>query len=225
MQGTLLQQLLMVTSAMFLLTTFAILAQRHMRTLIHWFAAQGMLLAMSSLIVGITSDTPELLVSAMLALLLKGLFLPWLLWRIILKLGVHHEVEPLVNIPMTMLIGTMLVLFSFYVSLPVERISHLVTRNTLAIATACVLLSMLTMLTRKKAITQVVGFMSMENALFFTATAATYGMPLVVELGIAFDILIAALIFGLFFMHINKTFDSLDLSRLHEAELPKDESS
>jgi len=116
------------------------------------------------------------------------------------------------------LIGAALVLFAFYVSLPIEKLSQLVTRNIIAIALACVLLSMLMMITRRKAITQVVAFLSLENALFFTATAATNGMPLVVEIGVAFDVLIAALIFGLFFFQIRRTFDSLDLEHLEEKQ-------
>ena len=216
MSVTLLQQLVSVAAALFLLTSFALLAQRHMRALLHWFAIQGMLLAITSAVVAYAADVPELYATAALALILKGVLLPWLLWRIVIRLGVHREVELLVNISVTLLIGAALVLFAYNVSLPIEQLSHLMTRNTIAIAMACVLLSMLMMITRRKAITQVIGFLAMENALFFTATAATYGMPLVVEIGVAFDVLIAALIFGLFFLHIRKTFDSLDLKDMEK---------
>jgi len=212
----LLQQMVAAEAALMLLVVFAMLAQRHMRALLRWFALQGVLLAVISALVAFIEEIPELYVSALMALLLKGALLPWMLWRIIIRLGAHREVEPLVNVSATLLIGTALVLFAFYVSLPIEKLSHLVTRNTIAIALACVLLGMLMMITRRKAITQVVGFLAMENALFFTATAATYGMPLVVEIGVAFDVLIAAMIFGLFFFHIHKTFDSLDLERMEE---------
>jgi len=215
-QPGLLQQWVVVAAAAMLLIMFALLAQRHMRALLRWFALQGVLLALTSALVAFVAGVPELYVSALLALLLKGLVLPWLLWRIVLRLGVHREVEPLVNISVTLLLGAALVLFAFYVSLPIEKLSQLVTRNIIAIALACVLLSMLMMITRRKAITQVVAFLSLENALFFTATAATNGMPLVVEIGVAFDVLIAALIFGLFFFQIRRTFDSLDLEHLEE---------
>jgi len=144
--------------------------------------------------------------------------LPWLLWKIIHKLRVHREVEPLVKRPVTMIIALVLVLISFKASLPIERISSLVTRNTLAIATATLFLGMLMMITRRKAITQVIGFLSIENSLFFAAIGATYGMPMVVELGVAFDVLIAALIFGLFFFQIRSTFDSLDLDVIQKSE-------
>lgn len=207
----LLEQSVSVAAALVLLISFALLAQRRMLSLLHWFAAQGVVLASTSALVAYVANTPELYISAALTLVLKGILLPWLLWKIVVKLGVHREVEPLVNIFVTILIGAALVLFAYYVTLPIAKLSHLITRNTLAIALACVLVGMLMMITRRQAITQVIGFLSIENALFFTATAATYGMPMVVELGVAFDVLIAALIFGLFFFHIRATFDSLDL--------------
>jgi len=216
MQPALLQQWVAVAAAMMLLVVFALLAQRHMRALLRWFALQGVVLALTSALVAFVANVPELYISALLALILKGFLLPWMLWRIVINLGMHREVEPLVNVSVTLLIGAALVLFSFYVSLPIEKLSQLVTRNTIAIALACVLLSMLMMITRRKAITQVVGFLAMENSLFFTATSATYGMPLLVEIGVAFDVLIAALIFGLFFFQIRKTFDSLDIEHLED---------
>ena len=216
MQVALLQQWVGVAAAMMLLVVFALLAQRHMHALLRWFALQGVVLALTSALVAYVADVPELYISAILALILKGVLLPWMLWRIVIKLGMHREVEPLVNVSVTLLIGAALVLFSFYISLPIEKLSQLVTRNTIAIAMACVLLSMLMMITRRKAITQVVGFLAMENALFFTATSATYGMPLLVEIGVAFDVLIAALVFGLFFFQIRKSFDSLDLEHLED---------
>ncbi|MFQ5581606.1 MAG: formate hydrogenlyase [Mariprofundaceae bacterium] len=199
-----------------LLISFSLLAQHRMLAVLHWFAAQGVVLAVTTALVANVSGQSELYISAMLTFVLKGMLLPWLLWKAIRKLHVHREVEPLVNMPVTMVIALALVLFSFYVSLPIEQMSELVTRNTLAIATATVFLGMLMMITRRKAITQVIGFLSIENALFFTAVGATYGMPMVVELGVAFDVLIAALIFGLFFSHISSTFDSLDLDVMHK---------
>lgn len=214
MNAELLQQAVGVAAALLLLTAFALLAQRHMHALLHWFAVQGIVLAATSALVAHVAGAGELYLSAVLTLVLKGLLLPWLLWRIVMRLGIYREVEPLLNVPATVLIGAALVLFAFYVTLPIEQLSRLVTRNTIAIALACVLLGLLMMITRRKAVTQVIGFLAVENALFFTATAATYGMPLVIELGIAFDVLIAALIFGLFFFHIRSTFDSLDLERL-----------
>jgi hydrogenase-4 component E len=112
------------------------------------------------------------------------------------------------------LMGIALVIFSYYLMSPVTKLSTLVTRSTLAVALATVMIGLLMMITRKHAVTQIIGFLAMENGLFFAATSATYGMPLVVELGVALDILIAAFIFGIFFFHINTTFDSLDVEQM-----------
>jgi hydrogenase-4 component E len=149
--------------------------------------------------------------------------MPWMLWRVIRHLHVHREVEPLMNSGVTVIIAVAVTLFSFHVIQPIEVTSDLMTRNTMAIATAGVLLSMLMMITRKKAITQVIGFLAVENSLFFAAIGATNGMPLVVEIGIAFDVLIAALIFGLFFFQIRNTFDSMEIDAMHASLVHKDD--
>jgi len=147
---------------------------------------------------------------------LKVLLLPWILYRLIRKLDVKWEFEQLINIPTTMLIGLVLVVFAFNLAVPISQLAHTVTRATLGIALASVMLSFLMMITRRKAIPQVVGFLSMENGLFFAATSATYGMPMVVELGVALDVLVGVLILGVFFFQIREQFDSLDLSHLEK---------
>jgi len=142
--------------------------------------------------------------------------LPWLLHRMIQRLDVRWDVEGLINIPTTMLIGIVLVVFAFNLAFPIAQLASTVTRATLGIAMASVMLSFLMMITRRKAIPQVIGFLSMENGLFFAATSATYGMPMVVELGIALDVLVGMLILGVFFFQIREQFDSLDLKHLEK---------
>jgi hydrogenase-4 component E len=192
---------------------------------LHWFAGQGVLLAVTGGVVAYATNNAELYVSAILALLLKGMLLPWLLWRIIRRLHVHREVEPLMNMAMTMLIALGVTLFSYHIIQPIEEISKLLTRDSMAIATACVLLGMLMMITRRKAITQVIGFLAVENSLFFAAIGTTNGMPMVVEIGIAFDVLVAALIFGLFFFQIRSTFDSLEVEHMQASLLDKEDEA
>ena len=212
-------------AALMLLVSFALLAQHRMLSVLHWFAAQGVLLSITAAVVAFSSGHEELYISAVMTLLLKGMLLPWLLWRVIRQLHVHREVEPMMNMPLTMLVALGITLFSFHVILPIERISELLTRNSMSIATASVLLAMLMMITRKKAITQVIGFLAVENSLFFAAIGATNGMPLVVEIGIAFDVLIAALIFGVFFFEIRNTFDSLEVDQMESSLHEGDEES
>ena len=215
-------QLINLLAALLLLLAFAMLAQRRVLTLINLFAAQGLALACSTGIVAFATNQPHLYVSTGITLLLKVLLLPWILHRLIRQLDVKWDVEGLINIPMTMLIGIVLVVFSFNLAFPIAQLANTVTRATIGIAMASVMLSFLMMITRRKAIPQVIGFLSMENGLFFAATSATYGMPMVVELGIALDVLVAMLILGVFFFQIREQFDSLDLKHLEKLKEESD---
>jgi len=207
-------QLINLLAALLLLLAFAMLSQRRVLSLIDLYAAQGLALAASTAIVAWGTGQTHLYFSAALTLALKVLLLPWILYRLIRRLDVRWDVEGLINIPTTMLIGIVLVVFSFNLAYPISQLASTVTRATLGIAIACVMLSFLMMITRRKAIPQVIGFLSMENGLFFAATSATYGMPMVVELGIALDVLVAMLVLGVFFFQIREQFDSLDLHHL-----------
>jgi len=209
-------QLINLFAAILLLLAFAMLSQRRVVSLIDLFAAQGLVLALSTAVVAYTTAQPHLYQSVALTLLLKVFLLPWLLYRMVRRLDVRWEFEGLVNIPTTMLIGIVLVVFAFNLALPISEIASTVTRSTLGIAIASVMLSFLMMIVRRKAIPQVIGFLAMENGLFFAATSATYGMPMVVELGIALDVLVGMLILGVFFFQIREQFDSLDLKNLEQ---------
>lgn len=208
-------------AAMVLLTAFGMLVQKRIYGLIHLFTWQGLFLSLNTAVVGYVAGQHHLYISSILTLALKVIALPYILHVLIHRLKIHKEVETVVNIPTTMLLGLALVILSYHLTAPVRELSTLVTRSTLAIALATVMIGLLMMITRKHAVTQIIGFLAMENGLFFAATSATYGMPLVVELGVALDMLIAAFIFGIFFFHIHTTFDSLDveqMARLKEEE-------
>ena len=207
-------QLINLFAAILLLLAFAMLAQRRVVSLVNLFAAQGLVLALSTAVVAYTTRQPHLYESAALTLVLKVALLPWLLHRLVRRLDVRWEFEGLINIPATMLIGIVLVVFSFNLALPISQLASTVTRATLGIAMASVMLAFLMMITRRKAIPQVIGFLAMENGLLFAATSATYGMPMVVELGVALDVLVGMLILGVFFFQIREQFDSLDLKHL-----------
>ena len=209
-------QLIHLLAAILLLLSFAMLAQRRVLSLINLFAAQGVVLVASTAIVAVTTGQHHLYYSAGLTLLLKVLLLPAILHRLIRRLEVRWDTETLVNIPTTLLIGLMVVIFCFGLAQPISELGSTVTRSTLGIAMAVVLLSFLMIITRRKAVSQVVGFLAMENGLFFAATSATYGMPMVVELGIALDVLVGILILGVFLFQIRERFDSLDIRHLEK---------
>ena len=203
-----------VLAAMVLLCAFGMLVQKRIYGLIHLFAWQGLFLALNTAVVGFVATKHHLYISSVLTLSLKVIVLPYILHVLIHRLKIHKEVETIVNVPTTMLIGIALVILSYHLTSPIREISTLITKSTLAIALATVMIGLLMMITRRHAVTQIIGFLALENGLFFAATSATYGMPLVVELGVALDILIAAFIFGIFFFQIHTTFDSLDVERM-----------
>ena len=207
-------QLLNAIAALFLLLAFGMLSQRRVVTLVKLLAIQAALLCVATLLLASRTGETHLYLSAVLTLLLKVLFLPWLLNRLIRRLGVYWDSEPLLQISGTMLVGLLIVIFSFGLAQPIVALASTATRSGIGIAIAVVLLSFLTMITRRKAMSQVVGFLSMENGLFFGAMSATYGMPMIVELGVALDVLVAMLVLGVFFFQIRERFDSLDLHHL-----------
>ena len=207
-------QLLNLFAAGLLLISFAMLSQRRTRRLIVLFALQGAILVASTTLVAYSAGLRHLYYSAALTLVLKVFFLPWILLRLVDRLEAQWDTEPLINIPTTMLIGVGLVIFAFGLAQPISALATTITRNTLGIALAIIFLAFVMMITRRKAVTQVMGFLAMENGLFFAATSATYGMPMVVELGIALDVLVGVFILGIFFFQIREQFESLDLHHL-----------
>ena len=212
----LMQQFVNLFAALLLLLAFAMLAQRRILSLIYLFAWQGGVLAANSVIVAWSTGQTHLYYSALLTLVLKAIIMPLILHRLIIRLNIKWDVETLINIPTTMLVGIALVVISFNVALPITQLAGTITRSTLGIAMAMVLLSFLMMITRRKAVPQVIGFLAMENGLFFAATSTTYGMPMVVELGIALDVLVGTLILGIFFFQVREAFDSLDLKHMEK---------
>ena len=207
-------QIINLLAAVMLLIAFAMLIQRRVLSLINLFALQGLTLTLSTAVVAWSSTQPHLYWSALITLLLKVILLPWILHRLVRKLNVRWDIETLINIPSTMIVGIVLVILAFNLALPISALAGTVTRSTLGIALAIVLLAFLMMITRSKAIPQVIGFLAMENGLFFAATSTTYGMPMVVELGIALDVLVGMVILGVFFFQIRERFDSLDIRHL-----------
>jgi hydrogenase-4 component E len=207
-------QLINLFATLILLLAFAMISQRRIVSLINLFMMQGVALVVTSFLLGYVTHQPDLYISGSLTLALKVVFIPWMLHRLIRRLNVRWDVETLINIPTTMLVGIGMVIFAFSLALPVSRLSSSLAGGSLGIALACVFLSFMMMITRSKAVPQVIGFLSMENGLIFAATTVTNGMPMIVEFGIALDVLVGVLILGVFMFQIRERFDSLDMRHL-----------
>lgn len=203
------------------LTSFLMLGQGRLLRLIFVFAVQGFLLALTTAVAAYSLNIHHLYISAALTLILKVIFIPWMLRRLVVQMDMHRDVEALKNNTAVMLGGASLMVFSYYILHPIVQTSSIVMLNALAVSLSVMLLGMLLMISHRQAVAHVVGFMSIENGLFFAAIVATHGMPMVVELGVAFDVLVAAVLFGIFFFHIRTSIDSLDvdlLNRLSEVD-------
>ncbi len=190
-----------------LLTAFLFLIQNRITSMINTFMWQSILLASATFLTALKTNETELYLSATLTLILKTIAIPYLLRRLIDKLNIRHKVTTFRHQFLLLLGATLLVLFCYHLVTPVN--------NVVAVAMAITLLGMLLLITHHKAISHIIGFMSMENGIFLAALLATQGMPMTVELGVAFDVLIAAVLFGVFFFQLRRNIDSLDVDRLN----------
>jgi hydrogenase-4 component E len=195
------------------LISFLELYQDRLYALLNVFAIHAVVLALSVAWQAYIQDAPHLYVTAAIALVFKAIVIPIALHRIIVSLGIHREVEKVVGVGATMLFGIGLVALSMVVMLRVTAEAGPLAREDLAFALSIVLLGLLMMVTRGNAVSQVVGFMSLENGLVLAATGAK-GMPLVVEISFAFSILIAFIVIGIFLFRIRERFDTVDLEAL-----------
>src|SRR6516162_5508893 len=193
-----------------LVLRFALLFQRRILGVLNIFALQAAVLAAAAAWQAFTQDAPHLYITAAIALAFKAIIIPLALRRIAFRFQIHRTVETVLGIGLTMIAGVCLVGLAIVLVLPLTRQSVLMTRDDLALALSIVLIGLLMMITRRNALTQVVGFMSLENGLILAAVGVV-GMPLVVEMSVAFSVMVAFIIFGIFFFHIRDRFDTLDL--------------
>ena len=196
-----------------LMAGFALLYQRRLQAVLNTFAFQAFALAAAAGWQAHVQNAPHLWVTAGIALVFKAILVPFALHWLVEKLGIHRAVETALSIGWTMIVGVALVALSIMLVLPVTANAAALTRESLALAMSVVLLGLLMMITRHNAVTQVVGFMALENGLILAAVSAK-GMPLVVEISVAFSVLVAMTLFGIFFFRIRERFDSLDLQYL-----------
>ena len=197
------------------LVSFMLLYQDRMTGLVNNFALHALVVSLSVAWQAHIQQAPHLYITAAIALTVKAVVIPLALHRIIVQLGIHRTIEPVVGIGQTMLAGIGLVALSIMVMMPITAAAGTLAREDLAFALSVVLLGLLMMISRRNAVSQVIGFMSIENGLILAATGAK-GMPLVVEISVAFSILIALIVIGVFLFRIRERFETVDVQALHE---------
>lgn len=197
------------------LASFLLLYQTRMSSLLNLFALHAVVLTLSVTWQAYVQSAPHLYVTAAIALILKAIIIPLALRRVVVKLGIHRSIETVGGIGLTMLAGMGLVALSMVVMLKAAATADPLAREDLAFALSVVLLGLLMMVTRRNAVSQIVGFMSLENGLILAATGAR-GMPLVVEISVAFSVLVAFIVIGVFLFRIRERFDSVDVQALDD---------
>ena len=195
------------------LISLMLLYQDRMHALLNVFALHAVVLAFAVAWQALIQDKPELYITAAIALAFKGVVIPLALYRIVVRLGIHREIETVIGSGTTMLVGMGLVALSMTVMLKLTPGADPLAREDLAFALSVVLLGLLMMVSRRNAVSQVVGFMSLENGLVLAAAGAR-GMPLVVEISVAFSVLIAFFVIGVFLFRIRERFDPVDVQAL-----------
>ena len=195
------------------LISFVLLYQDRLQSLINVFALHAIVLSLSVTWQAFVQHAPHLYLTAAIALIFKAMIIPIVLHRMIRQLGVHREIDTVVGVGLTMLWGMGLVALSMVIMLRVTSAADPLAREDLAFALSVILLGLLMMVSRRNAVSQVIGFMSLENGLILAATGAR-GMPLVVEISVAFSILIAFIVIGIFLFRIRERFDTVDVQAL-----------
>jgi hydrogenase-4 component E len=212
-------RMITLMAALVLTLQIAMVGQRWLVTNIRIFAAQSFLLAGIANTIAYFNHAPHIYFAAFLTLTLKAALLPFLLERLAAKIGIQQEIEPLINVPLSLLISGGLTTVGYVVAASFHRPEDSASpaslgRNTLAVAVSLFLIGFFMVVSRRKALMQVLALLSLENGLFLAAISLTYGMPLIVELGVIFDLLVAVMVLGILVYRIQETFDSMDVSKL-----------
>jgi len=208
------QDLVILFAAGMLVTAYLMVGQRALFTAIRLYALQSMLLGGVAVVMGLRDHRPHLLASAALTIGLKGVVIPWFLMRVIDRIGIHREIEPILNVPASLLICLGLTVVGYRVSTGLADGAEGAAHHVIGVSLSMLLMGLFLMVTRRKAVTQILALLTVENAVFLVALGATTGMPLIIELGISFDVIVAVLVLGVLVRRIVDRFESMDVSRL-----------
>jgi len=208
--------LLILCAAGMLVTGYLMVGQKALFTTIRLFGIQSLLLGVVAATIAVTESRHELFLTAGITVAMKAVLIPWFLMRIIDRIGINREIEPFLNVPVSLLVCLGLTVVGYRVSTGFPEGAQGVRHHLIGVALSMLLIGMFLMVTRKKAITQILALLTVENAVFLVAVGVTPGMPLVVELGVAFDVIVAVLVLGVLVQRLVARFESMDVSRLSQ---------
>lgn len=202
--------------ALLLFTMILILGAGQLYRAIYAVAAQSVFIGIAGAVLGAATGNPDLWIIAGITIAIKAIFLPWLLLRVVKRVGIRLEIEPVLPISVTLVVAAVIVVVSFYLAASLGTVRQAITGNALPVGVALMLLGVLVMVSRRKALTQMVGLFASENGIFFTAMAVTQGMPLIIEIGVILDVILGALVMGILVLRVRSSVDAdiADLDQL-----------
>src|SRR5438552_9387870 len=205
---------LILCAAGMLVSAYLMVGQNALFTTIRLYGLQALLLGIGSAVIAVSAARYELFVTAAMTMALKAILIPWFLMRVIDRIGIHREIEPFLNVPASLLVCLGLTVVGYRVSTGFPEGLGGVSHHLIGVALSMLLIGLFLMVTRKKAVTQILALLTVENAVFLVAVGVTSGMPFIVEFGISFDVILAVLILGILVHRIVGRFESMDVSRL-----------
>ena len=208
--------ILITCAAGMLVSGYLMVGQKALVTAIRLYGVQSLMLGVVAAAMAVSEARHELFITAALTIVMKAIVIPWFLVRTVDRIGIRREIEPFLNVPASLLICLGLTVVGYRVSTGLAEGAREVSHHIIGVALAMLLIGLFLMVTRRKAITQILALLTVENAVFLVAIGATRGMPLVVEIGVAFDVILAVLILGVLVHRIVDRFESMDVSRLSD---------
>lgn len=213
MEHHLLSQLVTFLCSLALASAFGIVSFRSLHLGIRTYAAQSILLGLAALLMGLGNLQSHTIIISLFTLVVKGFIIPWFLFKVMEKVKIKSEMDPFINFPLSLFGSVGLTLLSYTVMKRILMNDPFVLSG-FSLALSFMFIGLLLMVGRKKAITQVLGLLTVENGLFIAALSTSFQMPMIVELGLVFDLLVAVIVLGLIVFRIQKTFGSINTEHL-----------
>lgn len=201
-------RLINVLGALLLFTMLLILASGQLYRAIYAVAAQAVLLGIAGGVLGAATGNIDLWVIAGITIVVKAILLPWVLIGVVKRINIGREIEAVIPINVTLLFAAGIVVLAFHLSASLGSVRQAITGNALPVGIALILLGVLVMASRRKALVQMVGLFASENGIFFTAMAISQGMPLIIEIGVILDVVLGALVMGIFVLRVRSSVDT-----------------
>jgi hydrogenase-4 membrane subunit HyfE len=201
-------RLIDIVGALLLCTMLLILASGQLFRAIYAVAAQAVFLAIAGAVLGAATGNPDLWIIAGITVVVKAILLPWLLIWVVRKLQIPREIEPVVPINVTLTMAAGIVVLAYHLSASLGAVRQAITGNALPVGVALILLGVLVMASRRKALVQMIGLFASENGIFFTAMAVSQGMPLIIEIGVILDVVLLALVMGILVLRVRSSVDT-----------------